>query len=207
MEPRRLASGSIILNTYLLLLLGLVAGFLFVLPAVLNNCAQFLTVRDKLQSADAIVVLAGDSNGERLREGIKLYKAGCAPKMLLSGGPVMWRLTYAEWFKRQAIAEGVPARALLLQDKSRSTLEDARYSLPILKKNKIHSIILVTSYYHSRRAKRVFQKICTPAGISVVSWPAQESEFRPHGWWHRHEDIQIVVTEYMSLVFYLLRGY
>jgi len=166
-----------------------------------------LIVRDRLEPADVIVVLAGDDNGERVNEAVKLFQQGFSRKMLLSGGPLAWNLTAASWMKKHARYLGVPSTAIITQDRSRSTLEDVTLCLPILKKNGFRSLILVTSPTHSRRAKRVFMKICAREGIKVISWPAQKSKFKLSGWWTRHEDTQLVIWEYVSLVYYFFKGF
>ena len=188
-----------------------VGGLLFLLyllfPFILNGIANRMIVSDKLEKADLILVLAGDSNGERVIEGVALYKKGYAPRILMSGGPMAWHLTYAEWMKKQAIESGVPERDILVQDRSRSTVEDAEFSLPIVKENKIRSLILVTSPAHTRRAKKVFNNLYSTDKIKVVVWPAQNSEFNPKDWWTRYEDRGLVVWEIVSSIFYLLKGF
>jgi uncharacterized SAM-binding protein YcdF (DUF218 family) len=174
---------------------------------ILGGLARFLVVQDKLEPADVILVLAGDGNGERVEEGVNLYKQGFAKKMLMSGGPIAWHLTSAEWMKKQAVALGVPAKNILLQGASKSTLEDLVYSLPIIMKHSFRSVILVTSPYHTRRAKRVFRKASAGSGIRVYAYPVQDSEWKLDGWWLRHEDTAHVVWEYMAMVYYFFKGY
>lgn len=174
---------------------------------ILEGIARFLIVQDELKPADVIVVLAGDDNGERVIQGIELYKNGYAPKMIMSGGPIMWNLTSADWMKKQAVAAGVPANAILLQRKSESTIEDVVFTLPLIKKNNFKSVILVTSPYHARRSKRTFLRGAAGSDIKVISYPAQNGKFKVKGWWGRHEDTQRVVWEYVSLVYYLFKGY
>ncbi|MFA6432129.1 MAG: YdcF family protein [Candidatus Margulisiibacteriota bacterium] len=166
-----------------------------------------LIASDKIQKADVILVLAGDNNGERVNEGVALYKKGYAPRMLMSGGPLAWHLTYAEWMKKQAILLGVPERSILIQDRSLSTIEDAKFSLPIIKEKNIKSVILVTSPAHTRRAKRVFNKVFSADKIQVMVWPVKKSDFNPKYWWKSNEDIQIVVYEYTCEIFYFMKGY
>jgi len=190
-----------------LTLLIVLAGCYFLAPFVLNKAASFLIVRDELKPADVIVVLSGDDNGERVNQAVLLYEKKYAPKMLLSGGPLAWNLKYAYWMKKQANYLGVPDFAILIEDQSRSTIENARFCLPILKKTGAKKIILVTSPAHSRRAKRTFSKILSKDKIAAISFPAQKTSFNSDKWWQRHEDTQLVVWEYVSLVFYFLKGY
>ncbi len=190
------------------------AGLLLVLAALwlaapwfLNGLADHLIVRDPLAKADVILVLAGDDNGERTAAGIELYKQGYAGHLLMSGGPLAWHLTAAAWMKKQAVEAEVPAAAILTEDRSRSTIENAQFSLPLLEARGFRSVILVTSPYHTRRAALVFKKLYRPRGIGVTVYPVPRSEFQPHDWWLRHEDTGYVVWEYVSRLMYLLKGY
>ena len=191
----------------LIILLLILAVVFLSYPWLLNAMANHLIVRDRLEKADVILVLAGDSNGERVAEGVKLYKEGFSPYWLLSGGPLAWNLTSAEQMKKQALAMGVPERKIILQERSRSTIDDANYCLPIIKKYNFRSIILVTSPYHSRRAGKVFNKLYKPLGIKIIIRPAEKSEFNPDQWWQRHEDSAAVVWEYTAMVLYFFKGF
>jgi uncharacterized SAM-binding protein YcdF (DUF218 family) len=188
-------------------LLAVVLGMFIAFPFFLEGTARFLIVQDKLEAADVIVVLAGDNNGERVDEAVKLYKKGYAKKLLMSGGPLAWKLTHAQWMKRQAARMGVPKASILLQEQSESTLEDAKFTLPIIKKYGFKSVILVTSPTHTRRAKRVFRKMYAGQGIKVLVYPVQDSKFKLQRWWSRHEDTQRVIWEYVSFVYYFFKGY
>jgi len=192
---------------FLFSLLVIVFILFFTYPFILNNAASHLVVQDPIRPSDIILVLGGDDNGERVFEAVKLYKEGYAKKILMSSGPLAWKLTGAEWMKKQAVAEGVPVKAILLEDRSCSTIDNALFSLPILEKGKVKTVILVTSPTHTRRAKKVFDKVFKPAGIKICYHPAQKNSFKLDGWWTRHEDTQLVVWEYVSLVFYSMKGY
>jgi uncharacterized SAM-binding protein YcdF (DUF218 family) len=192
-------------------ILTAVIGFLFLAyltaPFILTKIGSWLIVRDQLTKADLIIILGGDDNGERAIEGVKLYKAGYAPKIMLSGGPLAWHLTSADWMRKEVIALGVPSNKTLVQNKSRSTLQDAQFTLPLVKQLKAKKILLVTSPTHSRRAKRIFNKLFGKEKIAVVSWPATVSDFKLDRWWTRYEDRALVVWEYVSFPLYLLKGY
>lgn len=182
-------------------------GLYFAHPLILQSLADFLVVSDQLEKADLIVVLAGDYNGERVKQAVDLYRRGYAPAILMSGGPMSWKLTHAGNMKKEALALGVPAKAILTQDRSLSTIEDANYSLPIIQDHKAYSIIVVTSPQHSRRSARVFRKIYELEKITVMLCPVKSSSFNAKRWWTRHEDTSAVLWEFGSLVFYFIKGY
>ncbi len=175
-------------------------------PIVFQNMAEFLNIKDKLERSDIILVLAGDSNGERVSQAVELYKAGWAPKILMSGGPAVWHLTYAKNMRAQATSLGVPENDVVLQDRSKSTLEDIKFSYEEIKSLGSKKVILVTSPYHIRRASLVANKYFKKGGIKVIAYPAQKSVFNPKKWWTRHEDTQFVVWEYVATLEYLLKG-
>jgi len=192
---------------WLITLMVILLGTYFIHPFILGGMARYLIVQDKLQKADVIIVLAGDGNGERVEEGVKSFKQGYAKYILMSGGPLAWHLTNAEWMKKQAMADGIPASAILLEDKSRSTIDNAQFSLPVILKHHFGSAIVVTSPYHTRRAARTFRKVFSKQGIKVMIRPTEKSEFNPDRWWTRHEDTGAVVWEYAASVLYFFKGY
>jgi len=52
---------------------------------------------------------------------------------------------------------GVPARAMLLEERSRTTAENAFYSVQLLRQRRIDTVLLVTSALHMERARRLFE--------------------------------------------------
>jgi uncharacterized SAM-binding protein YcdF (DUF218 family) len=193
---------------YILIAVFLLLGSIyFAFPFVLNGVAGYLVVQDKLEPADAIIVLGGDWSGERVEQGVALYKQGFARYIIMTGGKVYRTLTNAQLMREHAREKGVPGRAIILEDKTMSTKEDARFSLPILNKHNIKSIILVTSPYHTRRAGMVFKRNLEPRGIKVMVCPAREGSYNPQRWWTRHEDTELVVKECVSLVLYWIKRY
>ncbi|MFA5114245.1 MAG: YdcF family protein [Candidatus Margulisiibacteriota bacterium] len=192
---------------FLLCLLLVSIAFYLARPYIFTFMADYLYARDSLDRADLIIVLGGDNNGERVAEAVTLYQAGYAPRLLMSGGPLAWHLTNAQWMKKQAVESGVPAGAIAQQDRSLSTLDDALLCLPLAKQFGCRTVILVTSPYHSRRASIVFKKVFAPEGIRVISYPVRQSVFNPDKWWTRYEDMTAVVWEYAANVIYFLRGY
>ncbi|HTY13512.1 MAG TPA: YdcF family protein [Candidatus Omnitrophota bacterium] len=174
---------------------------------ILNSLGGALVVQDKLEKADAILVLAGDNNGERVAQAVQLYRGKWAPRLLMSGGPAAWRLTYAENMREEAKFLGVPDKDIFLQDKSESTHDDAMYSLPILKKLGARTIILVTSPYHTRRASMVLRKMYRRDGIRIIPYPVQNSKWSTRDWWKSHESTQVVVWEMLATIEYLFKGW
>ncbi len=100
-------------------------------------------------TAEVIVVLGGGV--ERPVRAAELFKAHAAPRILISGEGD------DEIYRQILIANGVPAKAIEVENKSTTTQENAEFSAKILGTEKIYSAILVTSWYHARRAAKTFE--------------------------------------------------
>jgi uncharacterized SAM-binding protein YcdF (DUF218 family) len=52
----------------------------------------------------------------------------------------------------------VPAGSIEVEHKSVTTFENAKFTIERLRAEGVHSVILVTSWYHSRRALKTFER-------------------------------------------------
>jgi len=143
---------------------------------------------DSYPSAQAIVVLGGTIHmpsmvhrasgiiapSDRLLMALRLYHAGKAPLVVLSGGN---NPLFAEHVPEQSEADvmrglleewGIPDAAIQLEGGSVNTRENALFSRKVLAGRGIGRIILVTSATHMPRAAATFRKV----GFEVVAAPA-----------------------------------
>ena len=191
----------------LILIIALAAGALFFAHApLLTKAAKMIIRQDVIKPADAIVILAGEEN-ERVEYGVKLFKDGFARKdvIIMAGGPLVWKYSWAGLMKDHAESLDVPAGKILLEDKSRSTEEDAIYTKEILQRNRISSIILVTSPYHSRRASIIFERVLGK-DIGIVNAPADQSWFEISEWWKRRRERATVLNEFSKYIWLWIFG-
>lgn len=100
--------------------------------------------------ADCIVILGGE-NWTRVPRAIELYQSNAAPLLLITGNGD------AVDSQKRLLEQGIPEPAILLETNSTSTAENARFSVPLLREQGLTNIILVTSWYHSRRARNCFE--------------------------------------------------
>ena len=124
---------------------------------------KFLCVDSgKNTSAEVIVILGGGV--ERPVRAAELFKARAAPRILISGEGD------DEIYRQILLAHGVPAAAITVENKSKTTQENAEFSAKVLGAEKIHSAIIVTSWYHARRAVKTFERYAPT--IKFYSRPA-----------------------------------
>lgn len=151
-------------------------------PDDLSDCEVYPTETKGCGVADAIVAISGGDTTARADEAIALYKNGWASKIIFSGaaadktGP-----SNAAVMKQRAIDSGVPITAVVLEDRSETTAENASETADIFDQHKIKSAILVTSAYHQRRAGLEFDK--RAGGIEMRRHPvAVDKHWGPY-WW------------------------
>ncbi len=89
--------------------------------------------------------------------------------VIVSGGKVYgFRAAEAPVLKRFLTDLGVPESMIILEDKSRDTIENARYTREICERRGFGKPILITSAYHLKRAVLSFTKV----GLPVLPFPA-----------------------------------
>ena len=164
------------------LLLGLVAlvGYLVGFAAA----ATLIGEQDTTQPAEIIVVLGsglkedgrpGPALTRRSRQGAALWHTGVAPLIMCTGGQSEYfPRTEAAACREILLAAGVPAVAILLEVRSRSTEENAIYSKQLLDRLGLSRIVLVSDSFHMLRARWLFQK----QGIDPFASPVPADRLR-----------------------------
>src|SRR3546814_2093735 len=103
------------------------------------------------QEADAIVVLGGrlTRDGEcspalarRIRRGVELFRAGAAPRLVMSGGGG-GHSPEARVMRDAALAAGVPAAAIVGEPQSHNPFENACEVAALLRASGLDRVILV----------------------------------------------------------------
>ncbi|MBI5641191.1 MAG: YdcF family protein [Nitrospirae bacterium] len=187
---------------FIIMLLILAALVFFGHGFVLERAGGYLLKKDELKPADVIVIVSGEEK-ERVEYGVKLFKEEWARKnrIIMSGGSGVWKYTWASLMKEHAESLGVPGKAILVEDRSRTIEENARYTKELLKKHGYKSLILVTSPYHSKRASIVFRKVFG-GNFKIINAPVpvEESWFRFDQWWKKPRSRDMVLTEYSKFI-------
>jgi len=176
----------IALGFFVLLLLLAVAALFFPLP--------LLTVDSGPVKAYVIVVLGGGSH-ERPERAAELFNEHAAPRIIISG------LGDYEINRRRLMAAGVPANAIEMETRSRTTRENAQFTVNLLREQKLKRVILVTSWYHSRRALACFRHYAPE--IKFYSRPSYFASARAD-WSHNRIGSRIRL-EYAKLIGYWIR--
>jgi uncharacterized SAM-binding protein YcdF (DUF218 family) len=130
--------------------------------------------------ADAILVLGaavwpGESASpilySRVQTAIELYEQGYADALILSGGLGQYPPSEAEIMRRLAASAGVPDEALILEDRSHSTLDNVRNAAALMRQRGWKSVLVVSDPFHVYRVCRMAED----AGLEPYPVPASDS--------------------------------
>ncbi len=181
---------------------------------------------ERMPVADSIVVLGGNTANNRanwfeeydrqtavarIDRAAELYKAQRAPRIVLSGGALEGDVSEAQGMAHGLQQLGVPETALILENASRTTYENAALSETQLRDHNIRTVLLVTSALHMPRAMAAFRK----QGIAVTAAPVAPQIVEPRNpllkkWWpdmRTMDASRSIIKEYVGLMVYRLRGW
>ena len=178
---------------YLLSLLLWLLSTGFMADKLMGRLEEEFTVPKK-PAGDVIVLLGGGINENapdltgsgapleamlaRMVTAVRLQRQLHLP-ILISGGGKPGRIPETRIVRRFLLDLGVADRDILLEDKSRDTTQNARFSKEILKRHNFRHPLLVTSAFHMRRSVEAFKRFdvaVTPVPASFISSPESSAE-------------------------------
>ena len=176
---------------FLQIVLGLVALVLVLALAAFALPQEVLCVDSGNVSGETLVVLGGGSY-ERPERAAELFHEHVAPRIIVTGAGD------CENNRRLLQKAGVPNSAITVEPNARTTRENALYTIVMLREQGARKVILVTSWYHSRRALNCFRHYAPD--IQFFSRPAYYAFPRPE--WRRQGIYHYIRAEYAKLVGY-----
>jgi uncharacterized SAM-binding protein YcdF (DUF218 family) len=137
------------------------------------------------QPADAAIVLGAAIRGDqpspvfaaRIDHGLTLYRMGRVRTLIFTGG-YGTGLRHAESAvaRDYAIRGGIPASAIRIETRSRTTRENLIEAAALLRANQAHSALIVSDPLHLKRAVRMAADL----GIAAQGAPTPTTRYR--GW-------------------------
>jgi uncharacterized SAM-binding protein YcdF (DUF218 family) len=168
---------------------------------ILRFAAESWVVDEPAEHADALVVL-GDDNfyADRATHAAQLFREGVAPTVVASGRRLRPNAGISELMEHDLVERGVPKEKIVrLSHDSDSTKEEAAAVTKFAEEKRWKSIVVVTSNYHTRRARYIFSRV-VPAGITVRVVSARDGSFDPERWWEKRESVKLFVRELAGMV-------
>jgi uncharacterized SAM-binding protein YcdF (DUF218 family) len=194
--------GGILVNLIVLLCIVVFCTFLYLVRhPIFRFVAESWIVEDTLDKADALIVLSDDNfYADRATRAAELFREGKAPLIVASGRRLRPNAGIAELMEHDLVERGVPRDKILrFTHDANSTLEEAEAVVKLAKTRKWHKIIVVTSNYHTRRARYIFDRVF-PQDIEVRVASARDGDFDPQRWWEKRESTKDLMKEFVGMV-------
>jgi len=194
-QPRRAPRWTVKRTVFLVLLVGVL---------VFARFAGSMLVRDHPEKSDVIVVLAGDSQDERYRRGMELLRAGYGRHLFLDASSDSRYFghtpaEYAEAFIKQDAKE-MATQVSVCAFELDSTLTETGYVAKCLEPLHPANVLLVTSDWHTMRARSIFVHHLPQYHWSVAA--AKDPRLFGTSWWHRREWAKITFNEWLKVVWW-----
>lgn len=187
--------------------LSLVVVLIATHPLYLGALGNFLVISEPLSKSDALVVLDGDyPENERLLHAVQLWQSGYAPKIILSAKLGHWTSykDYPGWRHAMKLKGLPPEIVFVAGHDADSTKEEAQKLLPYMQEHGFGNVIIVTSNYHTRRAKQVFEKAWQGSSIHFSMSAVESNDYHPHEWWKHRADSRTFFYEFSKTIWYSL---
>ncbi len=193
-------------------LLLVILAYVFRAP-ILTEAADILIVNDPPKPADIIFLLNGDYNTRPFRAA-ELYKQGFAPQIVIARCEDSPAVELGLIPNETDIAVGVLKRMgvpagkitiLPIQGGVTSTFDEAAALHKYVETNSIGKVMLVTSAFHSRRAKWIFEQELAGLPVSLEMVAVPYSTFDRTNWWTNENGLITLDNEYIKLFFYYFK--
>lgn len=109
---------------------------------------------------------------ERVEEGVRQYRAGVAPHLIMTGGAAHNQFAEGHVMAGLAESEGVPKEAIVEEDRAQNTIQNIWYSRHIMDERGWRSAEVVSSPYHLPRTALILRE---------YGGTAEDFQWRTHG--------------------------
>jgi uncharacterized SAM-binding protein YcdF (DUF218 family) len=163
--------------------------FLIFWVLVLVVCGNYLTIPRHNTTAthfDTIVVLGTPSRmdgtpspeqRERVLEGVREYKAGVAPHIIMTGGAAHNHFVEAHTMAQFAVSQGVPASDIFEESQAQNTLQNIYYSAQIMHQQGWGSAEVISSPYHLGRTSLILKAFNLRQPTLNLDWSTHPSRW------------------------------
>jgi uncharacterized SAM-binding protein YcdF (DUF218 family) len=202
--------GGILVNLIVLLSMVVFCAALYLVRhPIFRFAAESWIIEDALDKADALIVLSDDNfYADRATRAAELFREGKAPVVVASGRRLRPNAGIAELMEHDLVERGVPKEKILrFAHDADSTQEEAEALGKLARTKKWRKVIVVTSNYHTRRARYIFRRVF-PQDIETRVASARDGEFDPEHWWEKRTATKRLMREFAGMVVALweLRG-
>ena len=114
---------------------------------------------------------------ERIEEGVREYRAGVAPHLIMTGGAAHNHFVEAQVMADYAAQQGVPREAIVVEGQAKDTVQNIWFSHELMQANGWRSAEVISSPYHMPRTALILEHYVGPMGFDwrthAAHWPPE----------------------------------
>jgi uncharacterized SAM-binding protein YcdF (DUF218 family) len=198
----RSQTGGILFSLITLVVVVLVLAVLYLARhPIFRLVGEGWVVEDTVERSDAILVLSDDNfYADRATRAAQIYRQGLSSIVVASGRRLRPYAGVAELMEHDLIERGVPKDKILrVAHDADNTREEAKTLAQVAKQKKWRSVIVVTSNFHTRRARYIFSHVF-PEDIRIRITGAPDGDFDPERWWEKRISVKELAREMAAML-------
>lgn len=161
----------------------------------LFSAGSFLVLSESPKQANVIIVLSGGQG--RVEQAAELYKAGYAHYIILSNAKES--TSSSGDMLQTALNLGIPQDVIYTDNAAESTYQNAEFTLTIMKEHSFQSAIVVSSDFHMRRVKLLFDRVYKKSDIELM-YVGSASGYNAKRWWSERKSRETTFNEYVKMI-------
>lgn len=167
---------------------------------ILRAVGDYWVLDDPASQADALIILSDDDFiGSRAAKAADLFHEGRAAHIVASGRMMRPYAGVGELMQRDLTDRGVPTSAIeIYRHNATDTLEEAQTLRSLVVSKNWRHVVIVTSNYHTRRARYIFQRVF-PLGLQVDVASAKDPAFDISDWWEHKAGVKAFLHELVGM--------
>jgi uncharacterized SAM-binding protein YcdF (DUF218 family) len=178
---------------------------------LLRGIGKWLNASDESQPTEMCFVLGGNSY-ERGLAAANLSEEFPDQKFIATGGNFPYQilcldtmLLECELTKHWMESNGVESSKIDTLSSAHSTMDESNEILIWCQRNQVHHITVISSAFHLRRVRMVFEDKFNDAGIDVNFHGATAVDYDDANWWQSEEGLIMTNNELVKLFYYMLK--
>jgi uncharacterized SAM-binding protein YcdF (DUF218 family) len=193
------------------ILLLLCVILLLSMNSIFRGIGKWLNATDAPQQTEMCFVLGGNSY-ERGIAATELFKQFPQQKFIATGGNYPYQILCldttmleSELTRHFMLSQGVPANQVDTLSSAHSTMDESNEILAWCKSNNAKKITVISSAFHMRRVRMVFEDKFEEAGIQINFHGAAPIEYNDLNWWKNEEGMIMTNNELVKIFYYAVK--
>jgi uncharacterized SAM-binding protein YcdF (DUF218 family) len=193
------------------ILIALLIIFILSLNSIFRGVGKWLNATDASEQTEMCFVLGGNSY-ERGIAATDLYKQFPQQKFTATGGNYPYQILCldttmleCELTRHFMISQGVPETQIDTLSSAHSTMDESNEILVWCKANNAKHITVISSAFHMRRVRMVFEDKFEEAGIKINFHGAAPIEYNELNWWQNEEGLIMTNNELVKIFYYAIK--